>query len=186
VLSATRAFRHAAALIFDRDANGQFMFETMDWEHPDRKGYWTRNRALIAQSSPLEDALTEDPIQVMFNGSVAPMRALGDELRSVAEGYSVALTEYAHRDFSLLDITAPEATKGRALAWRATQLGLDRSEVMAIGDNYNDLEMLESVGCAVVMENAVAPLKERGWPVTGRHDDAGVADAIRRYALDSR
>jgi hydroxymethylpyrimidine pyrophosphatase-like HAD family hydrolase len=96
------------------------------------------------------------------------------------------MTEYAHRDFSLLDITAPEATKGRALAWRATQLGLDRSEVMAIGDNYNDLEMLESVGCAVVMENAVAPLKERGWPVTGRHDDAGVADAIRRYALDSR
>ena len=184
VLSATRAFRDAAALIFDRDRERQFMFETMDWEHPDRHGYWKKNRAFIAQSVPLEDALVEDPIQVMFNGSVAPIRALADELRARADDYAVALTEYAHRNFSLLDITSPEATKGKALRWRASQLGLDPSEVMAIGDNFNDLEMLESAGCPVVMGNAVAALQERGWPVTGAQDDAGVADAIRRYALD--
>jgi Cof subfamily protein (haloacid dehalogenase superfamily) len=184
VLQGTPAFRHAAALIFDRDSGKQLIFETMDWEHPDRRGYWARNQSLIAQAVPLEGALIEDPIQVMFNGSVEPMRALANELRTSATGYFVSLTEYAQRDFSLVDITSPDATKGRALAWRAAQLGLDRSEVMAIGDNFNDLEMLEFAGCPVVMGNAVAPLKERGWPVTEAQDRAGVADAIRRWALD--
>ncbi len=74
VLNSTRPFRHAAALVFDRDADRQVIFETMDWEHPGRKAYWARNQSLIAQSVPLEDALVEDPIQVMFNGGVETMR----------------------------------------------------------------------------------------------------------------
>ena len=185
VLEATRPFRHAAALIFDRDAERQVVFETMDWDHPGRKGYWARNQSLIAQSVPLEDALSEDPIQVMFNGGVENMRRLVAELRSCAGDYAVSLTEYEHRDFSLIDITSPAATKGRALAWRAEQLGLQPTEVMAVGDNYNDLEMLEFAGHPVVMANAVEGLKSRGWPVTGHHDAAGLAQAIRRYALSS-
>jgi hydroxymethylpyrimidine pyrophosphatase-like HAD family hydrolase len=55
VLESTRLFRHAAALVFDRDADRQVMFENMDWEHPGRKAYWARNRSLIAQSVPLEE-----------------------------------------------------------------------------------------------------------------------------------
>src|SRR5689334_5639614 len=62
VLDATKPFRETAALVFDRDADRQVLFETMDWEHPGRKAYWRRNQSLIAQSVPLEDALTEDPI----------------------------------------------------------------------------------------------------------------------------
>ncbi|HEY3158336.1 MAG TPA: HAD family hydrolase, partial [Vicinamibacterales bacterium] len=81
VLEATRPYRDAAALVFDRDAERQVMFETMDWEHPGRKAYWARNQSLIAQSVPLEDALVEDPIQVMFNGGVDTMRDLVDALR---------------------------------------------------------------------------------------------------------
>jgi Cof subfamily protein (haloacid dehalogenase superfamily) len=183
VLDSTRPFRHAAALVFDRDVDRQVMFETMDWEHPGRKAYWARNQSLIAQSVPLEDALVEDPIQVMFNGGVATMRSLVDTLRGDARDFAVSLTEYVHRDFSLIDVTAPSATKGRALAWRAEQLGLTRDEVMAVGDNFNDLEMLEFAGLPVVMENSVAGLKARGWAVTGDNDHAGLADAIRTLAL---
>ena len=155
----------------------------MDWEHPGRKGYWARNQSLIAQSVPLEDALTEDPIQVMFNGGVASMRELAERAARRARGYAVSLTEYVHRDFSLVDVTAPSATKGQALAWRAAQLGLRRDEVMAVGDNFNDLEMLEFAGVPVVMANAVDELKKRGWHVTGHQDEAGLAQAIRRFAL---
>jgi hydroxymethylpyrimidine pyrophosphatase-like HAD family hydrolase len=54
---------------------------------------------------------------------------------------------------------------------------------MAIGDNFNDLEMLEFAGQPVVMANAVEGLKTRGWPVTGGQDEGGLAQAIRRYAL---
>jgi Cof subfamily protein (haloacid dehalogenase superfamily) len=182
VLDSTRPFRDHAALVFDRDAERQVMFETMDWEHPGRKAYWSRNQSLIAQSVPLEDALVEDPIQVMFNGGVEAMRMLVEELRAAAGTFAVALTEYAHRDFSLIDVTAPGATKGHALAWRAAQLGLERDAVMAVGDNFNDLEMLEFAGVPVVMGNAVPALRDRGWEVTGDNEHAGLAEAIRRFA----
>jgi Cof subfamily protein (haloacid dehalogenase superfamily) len=184
VLDRTRPYRHSAALIFDRDDGRQVIFESMDWEHPARKAYWSRNQRLIEQSVPLEEALIEDPIQVMFNGEVETMRILADALRTGATGFAVSLTEYRHRDFSLIDITAPGATKGRALAWRARQLGLRRDEVMAVGDNFNDLEMLEYAGTPVVMANAVDGLKERGWHVTGHQNEAGLAEAIRRFALE--
>ena len=184
VLEATQPFRDAAALIFDRDEERQVIFETMDWEQPNRKGYWSRNQSLIDQCVPLELALTEDPIQVMFNGAVEPMRTLTVALQRAARDYAVSLTEYEHRDFSLIDITSPLATKGRALAWRAEQLGLARDEVMAVGDNFNDLEMLLFAGVPVVMANAVDGLKTRGWHVNGDQNDAGLALAIQRFALN--
>jgi Cof subfamily protein (haloacid dehalogenase superfamily) len=186
VLDANAAHRSAAALVFDRDVHGQIVFETMDWTHPGRKGYWARNKALIARSVPLEDALTEDPIQVMFNGGFMAMRDLADAIRAQAHDATVSLTEYVHRDFSLVDITSPTATKGHALASCAAALGLAREQVMAIGDNFNDLEMLEFAGTPVVMGNAVEPLKARGFHETAGQDEAGVAQAITRFVLKSR
>ena len=183
MLEATRPYRDGTALIFDRDAERQLVYESMDWDHPGRQRYWSRNRAHIAQAVPLETALDEDPIQVMFNGAVEIMSVLADTLRAEARDFSVSLTEYRDRDFSLIDITAPEATKGRALAWRAAQLGVPREQVMAVGDNFNDLEMLEYAGVPVVMANAVEGLKGRGWHVTGHQDEAGLAEAIRALAL---
>jgi Cof subfamily protein (haloacid dehalogenase superfamily) len=181
ILDCTHSYRAATALIFDRDEDRQFVYETMDWEHPDRKGYWARNQSRIARSQPLEAALIEDPIQVMFNGGVEEMRELAGALRRLDHDVAVSMTEYEHRDFTLIDVTAPHATKGRALAWRAEQLGLSREQVMAVGDNYNDQEMLEFAGTPVVMGNAVSGLKTRGWHVTGDQDAAGLAEAIRRF-----
>jgi Cof subfamily protein (haloacid dehalogenase superfamily) len=186
VLAATHPYRDHAALIFDRDEANQIVYETMNWEHPGRKGYWLRNQHLIRQVTPLEQSLIEDPIGVMFNGAVAAMRSLTGVLRRDARHFAVSLTEYVHRDFSLIDITAPAATKGRALAWRAAQLGLDRDEVMAVGDNFNDLDMLEYAGTPVVMGNAVEELKRPEWHVTAHQDDCGLAKAILQFALVRR
>jgi Cof subfamily protein (haloacid dehalogenase superfamily) len=185
VLEATRSFRHSAALIFDRDRERQMVHETMDWDHPGRRNYWLRNQALISRAEErLEDELVEDPIEVMFSGGVDDMRVIAQALRGLGDdSFAVSLTEYVHRDFSLVDVTSPEATKGRALAWRAGQLGLAREEIMAVGDNFNDLEMLEAAGTPIVMANAVDDLKSRGYHLTGHQDAAGLAEAIRRFAL---
>lgn len=190
ILDSTRELRHHAAVIFDRDEARQLIFETMDWTHPNRRSYWARNQALIDRSSPLEAALVEDPIQVMFNGDPGPMRELANQLRaSAAESgdgpgvFSVSLTEYLDRDFSLVDITAPTATKGQALLWRAEQLGIPRDQIMAVGDNFNDVDMLEIAGIAVVMGNADPALHRPGWHRTAHQDDAGLAQAIERFAL---
>lgn len=186
ILEGTRPRRDAAALIFDRDVEHQFVFESMNWEHPARRPYFDRNRSLITQMVPLESALVEDPIQVMFNGGVEAMRALAGELARHTDTCTISVTEYEQRDFSLIDITAPAASKGHALAWRAAQLGLSRDEVMAVGDNFNDIRMLEFAGLPVVMANAVNELKTRGWHVTGDQNDAGLAQAIRRFVLGGK
>jgi Cof subfamily protein (haloacid dehalogenase superfamily) len=190
VLETTNHVREHTAVIFDRDEERQIIFESMDWGHPNRRSYWERNHWLIERASPLEVSLTEDPIQVMFNGDPATMRTLSEQLRSSASGtaagtslFSVSLTEYLHRDFSLVDITAPDATKGRALLWRAEQLGLSRDEIMAVGDNFNDLDMLEAAGIPVLMANADPALHRPGWHRTGHQNDAGLAQAIERFAL---
>ena len=185
VLDGTRAFEDSVAVVFDRQDERQIVFERMDWTHPHRKGYYERNKAFIAAVSPLADALTEDPIQLMFNGGVAPCALLGlIALRAMpaAGQFSVALTEYERRDFSLLDVNGAGCSKGSTLARWTLACGFTREEVMAVGDNLNDLDMLEFAGTAVVMGNAADSLKTRGFHLTGTNDEDGLAAAIRGLA----
>jgi hydroxymethylpyrimidine pyrophosphatase-like HAD family hydrolase len=113
------------------------------------------------------------------------MRRLAAELRRLptAHRFSVALTEYERRDFSLLDVNAAGCSKGATLALWVARTGVARGEVMAVGDNLNDLEMLGYAGTAVVMGNAVEVLKRPPFHVTGTNDENGLADAIRRWAF---
>jgi Cof subfamily protein (haloacid dehalogenase superfamily) len=183
VLDATRDFRDAAAVVFDRPKFAQVVHERLDVRDPHRRAYFERNREFIAEVVPLEAALTEDPIQVMFSGRVARMRELVTSVRGLAVDTAVAVTEYEDRDFSLVDVNQAGRTKGTTLAEWAARQGIARDEVMAVGDNFNDSEMLEFAGVPVVMGNAVEALKQRGWAVTLGHDEAGVAAAIARFAL---
>jgi hypothetical protein len=104
---------------------------------------------------------------------------------AAAGGYHVTLTEYAARDFSMVDVLAAGVSKGRTLTAWAAERGFARDELMAVGDNYNDSEMLEAVGRPVVMGNAVPELLEAGYAVTASNDEAGLALAIERFALRS-
>jgi Cof subfamily protein (haloacid dehalogenase superfamily) len=185
VLEQTRAYEECVAVVFDRHDGRQIVFERMDWSLPNRRGYYERNQAFIAHAAPLVHALTEDPVQVMFTGGVAPMRALAAELRGmpIAGELTVALTEYEARDFSLVDVNTAGCSKGSTLACWAESRGFARHEVMAVGDNFNDLEMLEFAGTGVVMGNAADAVKARGFHVTASHDESGLAVAIHRFAL---
>ena len=180
LLAATRAYEQHVAIVFDRTDHRQIVFEHMDWTHPNRRGYYARNKAFIAEAVPLAGALTEDPIQLMFNGGVAPMRRLASELRAmtIADQFSVSLTEYVPRDFSLLDINAAGCTKGSTLRQWAEVNAIDREAVMAVGDNLNDVEMLTFAGRAILMGNAAPELKARGFALTGSNDEGGLASAI--------
>jgi hypothetical protein len=83
----------------------------------------------------------------------------------------------------MLDVIRKGCSKGASLAEWTQRRGIKREEVMAIGDNWNDREMLEYAGVPVVMGNSVPELKKLGWPVTLSNDEGGVAEAIRVYAL---
>ena len=75
-------------------------------------------------------------------------------------------------------------TKGVALKEWTRRIGISREEVMAIGDNWNDREMLEFAGLPVVMANCVEELKSFGWAMTSSNDEGGLAEAIHAYVLD--
>jgi Cof subfamily protein (haloacid dehalogenase superfamily) len=189
VLTHTRAFEDSVAVVFDQpdvDSERQIVYERMDWSHPHRRGYYEKNSAFIAAAPLAETLRDQDPIQVMFNGAVEAMRALVADLRAlpIADQYSVSVTEYVARDFSLIDVNAAGCTKGTTLARWAGRAGYERREILAVGDNLNDIEMLDFAGTAVVMGNAADIVKRaRPFHLTGTNDEGGLADAIRRFAL---
>jgi Cof subfamily protein (haloacid dehalogenase superfamily) len=185
VLELTLPWREATGVIFDRPHAGQIVLEVIATDEPIRSAYYARNKEFIIQANPLESCLIEDPIQVMLAGRVQPMRDAEAALRSVAFGgeFGVAVTVYESRDFSMIDVINPVCSKGSALAEWAALRGFTREEVMAIGDNHNDLEMLSFAGVPVVMGNSVPELKNFGWHETGTNDQDGVARAIEQFAL---
>ncbi len=187
VLSIAEAWRDCAGLLFDRAHDAQIIFERIDPADEKRQRFYEINREAIAER-PLHDCLDEDPVQIIFSGELARMRALHELLnggRCDCPPFSVSITEYEHRDFALLDVMASGCSKGTAVAEWASEHGYARHEVMAIGDNLNDLEMLEFAGLPVVMGNAASSLRVRanGWRYTATNDEAGVALAIREHIL---
>ncbi|EGO62544.1 Cof-type HAD-IIB family hydrolase [Acetonema longum] len=82
-----------------------------------------------------------------------------------------------------LEMTHPAVNKGIALSYLAQKLGVDRREVMAIGDSQNDLDMIEFAGWGVAMGNAMDLVKSKADAVTAANDADGVAEAIERYIL---
>jgi hydroxymethylpyrimidine pyrophosphatase-like HAD family hydrolase len=134
----------------------------------------------------LERAFSTDPLQLMIGGPpgvVAPAEPL---LVNSLAGAKVHLswTQYFSRNMSLLDVNARGCSKASAVARLAREAGIQPSEVMAVGDNFNDLELLRYAGRPVVMSQAPPGLREEGWAVTGSNDADGVAAAIQIYILD--
>ena len=187
VLRATEPWRDGTAVVFDRPKANQVILQSIDWNDATRGGYYTRNREFLAEANPLESCLTEDPIQVMFTGAVAPIREAEAALRNVHFGqeFALAVTVYEAKNFSMIDVIHPSVSKGAALAEWAGLRGVFRQEILAIGDNHNDMEMLSFAGVPVVMGNGVPELKARGWAITGSNDEDGVAAAIEQYALQT-
>lgn len=81
------------------------------------------------------------------------------------------------------EILNKNATKGNAMLDLAAHLGIDPSETMAIGDNENDLSMIQAAGIGVAMGNAVPLVKEHADFITKTNDEAGVAYVIQEKVL---
>lgn len=186
VLKAAEPHRRAALLIFDKEEQGQIVTENHNPWHEPVNGYLDRSRKYLLEVPRLEEALNgEDPIQVLFAGPVDLLREIFAllEKASCRPRIHLARTEYPERDFAMLDVLDAACNKGTALAAWATEHSIAADEVMALGDNWNDLEMLEFAGLPVLMGNSSEALKQKGWAVTTGNNEDGVARAIERYVL---
>ena len=175
-------FRNHTVLTFDREGMGAIVCENHEQLYGVIQRWMEKNAPYIEYVSPIEKALTEDPIQTMFCGPIELMQRAQERLQACdfAGEFTLLRTQYDARNLCILDILNAGCSKGHALERWARYRGLDRSEVMAIGDNYNDVEMLAFAGHPVIMGNASDDLKQNGWTVTLHNDESGVAAAIEQ------
>ena len=177
---AMQEFRGNTVLTFDRETKGAIVLERLDELGTSIRRWLDKNMEYIEFVVPIEKALVTNPVQAMFCGTVARMSAALQVLeRAGMDGLVTILrTEYPERDLSLIDVLNAECSKGHALERWAAHRGYRREEVMAVGDNHNDVEMLEFAGHPVIMGNACEELRARGWRVTGGNHECGLAAAL--------
>ena len=182
-----RDFRNYSVITFDREGMGAIVCENHDQLYGVIQKWMEKNAPWIEYVSPIEKSLIEDPIQVMFCGPVDLMQQAQERLTTCdfASEITVLRTQYDYRNLTIVDILNAGCSKGHALERWATHRGLGRSQVMAIGDNYNDIEMLTFAGHPVIMGNASDDLKQNGWTITLHNDESGVAAAVEQI-LDPR
>lgn len=175
-------FRGHAVLTFEREGRGALVLERTDDLRGSISRWMEKNEAYIERVTPLEAALVTDPIQAMFCGPVARMQQAQARLDSAGMAHQITVlkTEYVARDLTIVDVLNYGCSKGHALARWARHRGIERNLVMAIGDNYNDVEMLEFAGVPVIMGNACPELKQRGWMETAGNHESGVAVAVEQ------
>lgn len=190
------------------DTRGALVVEEMEALNGSIGKWMAANEPYIEKVVPMEAALgREGLIQMMLCGTIErmreaqslllsdpkvlgvglePLRTSGprkrnEDISSTAEA-ALHRTEYPERDLSIVDILPAGCSKGRALLDLARERGVAQEEILAIGDNWNDVSMLEAAGNAVLMANAPEDLKAagraRGWLVGGHHAEDGVATAV--------
>ena len=197
-------FRNSLVMTFDmvgpdgEDARGSLVVEALEELNASIGRWMAANEPYIAHVTPIELALAgEAPIQMMLCGTVERMRraearllehpgvsavGVGPQERTAGVQAALHRTEYPERDLSIVDILPAGCSKGSALLRLAADRGVLPEEIVAIGDNWNDVSMLEVAGQAVLMANAPEDLKEmgveRGWEIGLRHHEDGVAVVV--------
>jgi Cof subfamily protein (haloacid dehalogenase superfamily) len=146
--------------------------------------YLERSREHVRE---VEDValLSEDPMQVMLGGSPAALRLVREELLAALDLRArVERTVYPTSGVEILDVLDPGVGKAVAVAFLQERLGVSPAETLAIGDNWNDREMLEQAGRGFVMGGADPDLLALGLPVLPSSDEDGVAIAIEEHVLN--
>ena len=186
-------FRNSLVFTFDRTGPGALVVENIAALHARLSRWVESNLHELEAVLPLERAFDsgEEPVQAMICGTLAVMSeglavldAPTEQAENLRKIISIHRTEYPARDLSIVDLMPNGCSKGSALARLAEDRGVDAADIVAIGDNMNDAEMLAYAGRAIVMENSPAELLDlaaaNGWSVTGSNEFDGAAQAILR------
>lgn len=174
-------------LLYDRIADDNVPLKRyLEWS---KRLHGAKYSHAVMHVDDLHDALPDhEVIHISFSGTCLAMERMLAYLESeLKDAVTILPTIYPRLDFTLIDILPPGATKGTGLEKLASIEGITAENVMAIGDNFNDVGMLEFAGTPVVMGNADPGLLERSeFYKTDSNDESGVAAAIRKFILEEK
>lgn len=196
ILRVGKRFGGDALLSADPIGKGVLLYDSVSDENVPLQKYIAWSKRLhgaeaeesVHQVEKLEAIVDEvETVHVSFSGVCSAMAELEMILRGeLNEAATVLTTVYPSLNFTLIDVLPPDASKGIGVEKLAAINNLSAENVMAIGDNFNDLEMLEYAGTAVVMGNASPELLENpNYRQTLSNDESGVAHAIEKFILNS-
>ena len=134
-----------------------------------------------AKARSLEEIFAEGQVifQAMYMADSEPLDAFQN---TVQDGLNQSYSTVRSQDY-IFEIMPQGATKASGLKHLAEKLDINPDQIMALGDAANDFEMLQFVGQSVAMGNASDDIKALCKYVTLTNDEAGVAHAIRTWAL---
>lgn len=196
ILRVGKAFGGNALLSCDPVGKGVLLYDTVSSDNIPLQKYiaWSKRlhgadaEEAVLQVENLEAVVeTVETVHVSFSGACAPMAHLEMILREELGASAMILTTiYTKLDFTLIDVLPPDASKGIGVEKLALINKFSAENVMAMGDNFNDLEMLEYAGTPVLMGNALPELLENPkYHQTLSNDESGVAAAIEKFILNS-
>jgi len=186
VLSFAKSVGADPVVHFGHAGEGLLYVENASPSHTLLAYYLSRSHPDVRVVESLEAAVAaseDDPLQVMFGGSMGEMSELATAIEERGFEISALRTVYPKDDLSLIDIVAPTVDKSEALAFLCARWGVAIHEVLAIGDNWNDRQMLLAAGKGCVMGNADPQLRALGLEVLPGNDEDGVAWAVERFVL---
>lgn len=156
--------------------NDKLYVSRITWEIEE---YIGMSRVPVTEVGDLIGFLDQDPTKVLFINEEEVLNKLWVKME---QKYNNTLYITKSKP-EFLEFTNPQATKGLGLLAVAEHLGIARENIMAMGDSFNDLELLKTAGFAVAMGNAREELKREADYVTGTNNDDGVAEALEKFIL---
>jgi len=135
--------------------------------------------------------VVEDLIETITTLNVTPLKILvidePDEIKKMLKEYNELYNGEINITISkptFLEFSHLEATKGQAIKHMAMQNGIAMEEVIAIGDSYNDRDMIELAGLGVCMENGNPDIQAIADYITKTNNDHGVYEVLQRFVLN--
>lgn len=148
------------------DAHNQRVIEVGSWS--------------AAVNGKLDGVVMQSSPKALLIGESGTVEEMVAEISAGMNGH----LNFIRSSSEYVEVLAPGVSKGEGLRILADKLGIDSSEVMACGDNMNDMAMVTWTGTGVAVANAVPALKEAADYVASEERSYGVAEAVRKFVLE--
>ena len=148
----------------------------LDWFCNDVNNDWIKQESEITGLSAklLQGNLT-DVHKILIMGSAEEIQRVEPVLKQALPHLSIHRSKDEY-----LEIMNPAATKAKAIQFMAQHLGINAKQVIAFGDNFNDLDMLQYAGLSIAMGNAPDAIKQVAKEVTATNNEDGIALVLNR------
>ena len=171
---------------FIHDDLGEIIYYDRSPQHRAAVGFVQGSKLISrVEDCTRESRLVSSP-KILAVGSLEDTRRVGERLTRELEAEAEVVIYGAtppRDDYGAIEVFAKDCTKASAAKYLAKALGIETEAVMALGDDVNDLELLEYAGLAVAVANSIPEVKSAADHITGTNGEDGFAAALERFVL---